>query len=284
MSLDGTILLLLALLTVVLIAFLWITIKQRTTLSIELREVKKQKEDLENRIEQLHDLALEKHQLMSMVSHDLKGPFNRIFALVQLMLLTPENLTDDQKDYLGKIHQIIADGLTMIRNVLDNRRMEDRGIEVSLEMLNAAQLTASLLKNYISLAAKKKVKISFSSPEKIMLVSDKMSLSRILENLLSNALKFTPLNKHLFVRLEEGPTHVVIEVEDEGPGISKTDQQKLYQKFQPLTAKPTGGESSTGLGLSIVKALTEKLGGTVECESDEGKGAKFTVRLPKGIN
>jgi len=74
----------------------------------------------------------------------------------------------------------------------------------------------------------------------------------------------------------------VVAVKDEGPGISKEDQKNLYRKFQRLSARPTGGESSTGLGLSIVKALVEKMGSEIVCESEEGAGTTFSVKLDKG--
>jgi signal transduction histidine kinase len=75
----------------------------------------------------------------------------------------------------------------------------------------------------------------------------------------------------------------MLSVADQGPGISLDDQAKLYQKFQKLSNKPTGGESSTGLGLSIVKRLIERMGGKIECESSEGAGATFTIELPNQV-
>jgi len=96
----------------------------------------------------------EKQQLIGLVSHDLKGPFNRIFALIQLLEITSENLTEEQREYMGKMHQIVADGLGMIRNLLDNRRLEDQGIDLSPERLNLATVLGSLVKNYRTLSEK----------------------------------------------------------------------------------------------------------------------------------
>src|SRR5690606_18753942 len=99
-------------------------------------------------------------------------------------------------------------------------------------------------------------------------------LSRILENLISNAVKFSPVDSRVIVSLKEMP--VSVSVEDSGPGFSDEDREKLFQPFTRLTARPTGGEISTGLGLSVVKQLADSLGIRIEIENT-GRGAKVTL-------
>jgi signal transduction histidine kinase len=101
-----------------------------------------------------------------------------------------------------------------------------------------------------------------------------------LENLVSNAVKYSPSGKDIFVRLERQAQTARVEVQDQGPGLSAEDQKKLFGKFARLSAKPTGGEHSTGLGLSIVKKMVEAMHGQVWCESQLGHGATFIVELP----
>ena len=103
---------------------------------------------------------------------------------------------------------------------------------------------------------------------------------QVLENLVSNAVKYSPPGKNIFVRLQHSAEAVRCEVQDEGPGLSPEDQKKLFGKFARLSAKPTGGEHSTGLGLSIVKKMVEAMNGKVWCESELGKGATFIVEFP----
>ncbi|GIL21995.1 MAG: hypothetical protein BroJett042_05080 [Bacteroidota bacterium] len=248
---------------------------------VQSREIKRQIQEQEKRNKEVGGLVHEKQQLIGLVSHDLKGPFNRIFALIQLMELTNENLTEEQREYLGKIHQIVADGLSMIRNLLDNRRLEEQGIDQTPEQINLVLALGSLVKNYRALAVKKKIQIQFDPPAQAFVLADKMYLNRIFENLISNALKFSPEGKNIYVSIEEKGDKYAIGVRDEGPGISREDQKNLYRKFQRLSARPTGGESSTGLGLSIVKTLIEKMGGEIYCQSEEGNGTTFTVKLEK---
>jgi signal transduction histidine kinase len=103
---------------------------------------------------------------------------------------------------------------------------------------------------------------------------------QVLENLVSNAVKYSPPGNAIFVRLKKHTQGVRIEVQDQGPGLSAEDQKKLFGKFARLSAKPTGGEYSTGLGLSIVKKMVEAMNGKVWCEGELGQGATFIVEFP----
>lgn len=244
-------------------------------------EIERQLAELNKKSEELKDLVNQNQQIISLVSHDLKGPFNRIFALVQLLNLTSQNLSDEQREYMDKIHQIVADGLGMMRNLLDNRKLEDKGITIGHEKLNLSALLQTLVKNYEILASKKRIALHYQSDVTVMLASDKSYLNRIFENLLSNALKFSESGKNIYVNLSEKESGIEVSVRDEGPGIPPEDQLKLYHKFQRLTPRPTAGESSTGLGLWIVKTVVEKLDGTIDCESEVGVGTIFTVRLKR---
>lgn len=105
-------------------------------------------------------------------------------------------------------------------------------------------------------------------------------MTQVLENLLSNAVKYSPCRTTIDVGVDRLPTAVRCALQDEGPGLSQEDQKKLFGKFTRLSAKPTGGETSTGLGLSIVKRMLESMRGRVWCESELGKGATFMDELP----
>ena len=104
---------------------------------------------------------------------------------------------------------------------------------------------------------------------------------QVLENLVSNAdQRHSPPGRDIFVRLKKHTQGLRVEVQDQGPGLSAEDQKKLFGKFARLSAKPTGGEHSTGLGLSIVKKMVEAMNGRVWCESEPGRGATFIVEFP----
>jgi signal transduction histidine kinase len=106
-------------------------------------------------------------------------------------------------------------------------------------------------------------------------------LREAVDNLVSNAIKYTPLGGRMELSMSVDDRGIAIRVKDEGPGLSQEDLSRLFGRFQRLSARPTGGESSTGLGLSIVKRIVELHGGTVGAESaGPGQGATFIIRLP----
>ncbi|HCW06194.1 MAG TPA: hypothetical protein DGG95_02390 [Cytophagales bacterium] len=242
--------------------------------------IKKQVQELEESNQQLAFLNQEKIQLLSLVSHDLKGPFNRIFALAQLMNMANENLNQDQKELLGKIHQVSVDALNMIRNLLDTRRLDEKRIELALGKLDFANVVNSFVKHYRSLAEKKNIEIHLQVVGDTIIHSDKNYLGRVVENMLSNAVKFSDEKKKIECTLTRKDGVIEFSVKDEGPGFSLEDKQKMFQRFQPLTARPTGGETSTGLGLFLIKSIAEKMGGKIILESANGQGSKFTLELP----
>ena len=257
--------------------------RQARKMLLQDKMISKHLLELETQNQQLENLNQEKLQLIGLVSHDLKGPFNRIFALAQLLNLDSSNLTDEQREYIGKIHQIAVDGLGMMRNLLDSRRLDEQGMVLTAAEMNLTTLVTSLLKHYRPIAEKKKIKILLETSGSLQIQADKNYLSRVIENIISNAIKFSPEGKKVHVHLQRTQNGIDFSVKDEGPGISAADQQKLFQRFQSLSTKPTGGETSTGLGLFIAKTILEKMGGDIFCVSKEGSGATFRVVLPANI-
>jgi len=257
--------------------------KHKLLLRVQSAEIEKQVRELTAQNQKQEQLNHEKKQLIMLVGHDLKGPFNRIFALTQLLEMTG-TFTDEQKEYINKMYSIVGDGLNMVRNIVDVRKIEEKGLDPYPEKLNLPAVVLPIVKQYNVLADKKNIKINYKTPEKIEMVSDKNYISRVIENLLSNALKFSEPEKSVSVSISNNDTHVEISVADQGPGLSEEDLKNLYQKFRKLTPRPTGGESSQGLGLSIVKTLSNCMGGDVECKSEVGVGSTFVVKLPVQLN
>lgn len=241
--------------------------------------------EIDTLLQQVKDLTHEQQQVLSIISHDLRSPLNRVFALTQLIQMNATNLTGDQKDYLEKIHLTIADGLAMMRNLVDYRNLEYRTIELHPETFNASELVESCVKNFASIAQKKNIGLEVECEPNLVVVTDKQCLARVVDNLLSNAVKFSSAGKKIVVRADTlFINHLKIEVQDEASGIAKEELPKLFNKFQKLSNLPTAGESSTGLGLFIAKSMAEKIGGKVLCTTTAGVGSIFSVELPKTIN
>ncbi|MES1180813.1 MAG: ATP-binding protein, partial [Verrucomicrobiota bacterium] len=111
--------------------------------------------------------------------------------------------------------------------------------------------------------------------------ADAAALDQELDNLVSNAIKFSPAGKKIFVTVRPADQHGECIVRDEGPGFTGEDKLRMFKRYGRLSARPTGGEASTGLGLSIVRKLMQEMKGELACESVPGSGAAFTIRLPQ---
>ena len=153
---------------------------------------------------------------------------------------------------------------------------------MNFEILEFQPIIDKIAKQFETKARDKHLEIAVSHQEKepILINVDIHYFTQIIENLISNAIKFSPQGMSIKINSSNDGKYSRICVIDEGPGISFEDQHKLFGKYQRLTARPTAGESSTGLGLSIVKRFTEALNGKVWCESELGQGATFIVELP----
>jgi signal transduction histidine kinase len=134
---------------------------------------------------------------------------------------------------------------------------------------------------YQRIADRKQMKINLESAAPSVLAwTDPAAIGAVLDNLLTNAIKYSPPGKQIWVRLAAEPGAVVCSVQDEGPGLSPEDQARLFQRGVQLTPRPTGGESSTGYGLAVAKEIVTRVGGTIWCDSQLGAGARFSFRLP----
>lgn len=246
-------------------------------------EIADKNKRLEVKNKALQELNEEKNNVIGVVSHDLRAPLNRIFALANLIYLSADNLTEEQRDYLEKMNKVVSDGLDLIRNFLDIRAIEYKGLQMNFEEIKIIDLLEQTVKSYQTAIKQKKQNIVFvneTGENELPLESDKQYLNRIFDNLISNAIKFSPVGKDIRVVLKKNSESVMIQVEDRGPGISPEDQRNLFKKFQVLSARPTAGESSTGLGLSITKSLVDILEGSIRYESNPEGGSVFIVELP----
>jgi signal transduction histidine kinase len=230
----------------------------------------------------LLELNTEKNSLMDIVAHDLKAPLSKMVGVTQLLPVVGD-LNDEQRMFVEIIRKSAMEGTRFINDLLDINAIEQGHVQpLNLEDIGLAVFVPEILRSFQQEASAKNIRIHFQNKsEQGLAVTDQQYFRRIVDNLVSNAIKFSPQDTNIYVKLAETPDQIILSVKDEGPGISPEDQQKLFKKFQRLSARPTGGESSTGIGLSIVKVLVDRLHGEIKASSTLGKGAEFTVSLPK---
>ncbi|TAE12731.1 MAG: hybrid sensor histidine kinase/response regulator [Bacteroidetes bacterium] len=254
-------------------------------LNLHLEEkVKRKTQELVQKNEQLAELNREKDNLLSIVAHDLGAPLNNIFGLLGLI---QEELvfTEEQAAYLQLIYQEIDKGKKHIDELLAICNYESwKAKSLVVCELNMHNFLKRITSQFEGVAQKKEITIDCQDiPEDLVLETDEDLLTRIMQNLFSNAVKFSNPQTNIKISVQKEGDQVQIGIRDEGLGFSEEDKQKIFQKFQKLSARPTSGESSTGLGLSIVKSFTERLGGKIHLESCLGEGSTFRLSFPQKI-
>lgn len=254
---------------------------QNEEIRSQQEELQSQNDFLENHNKKLHDLNREKESLISIVAHDLRAPLNRTKGLSIILQATP--LSSEQLGLVKLLTQINEDGLHLVKDVLQaNTIDEERQEPILIDLGNF--INDHISKYFKDQSQKKNISIHCGVEDGLEITTDSVALRRVLDNLISNAIKFSLPGKNIFVRLLSVDQAVYICIQDQGPGISKADQQKLFRKFQKLSARPTSGEPSIGLGLAIVKGLVERMKGGITVHSELGKGTEFVVRLPRHLD
>ncbi len=225
-------------------------------------------------------LEQEKQQLISLISHDLRSPFNRLHALLQLLQMNNTNLTADQKIYLEKMHIVVADALAMMRNLMDYRSLELGLLNLQHEEISVKELLTAVVKNFSGVAHKKEIRIELRNAPPIKITADRYCLQRAIENIVSNALKFSFGGKSVTLDSGISGSEFWIIITDEGQGFKESELTEVGEKFKKFSARPTGGESSTGLGLFVAYTLLLRTGGQIKVQSKEGRGSTFRITLP----
>ncbi|MDH5604107.1 MAG: ATP-binding protein, partial [Cyclobacteriaceae bacterium] len=256
-----------------------VTLLKSQKLTLE-KQVKDRTTQLLQQNEDLRALNKEKDGILGIVAHDLRAPFHRIKGLLQLISYEGK-FEKEQFDYVDKINMNIDQGNQIIRDLLDVSNYQRDSLYIEKDIVVIEDFLNELKEYFGPLAKSKQQPLKFISKATSLLNTDKILLFRVMENLVSNAIKFSPPGKPIQVTAWEEHTRFYFSIKDNGPGFSKEDKEKMFGKFQKLSAQPTGNEGSTGLGLSIVKIIVERLHGSVEVFSEPKKGAEFIVSLKK---
>ncbi len=238
-------------------------------------------QEIKSKNDKLLDLNREKDGLVNMVAHDLRSPLCSIFGYVEL-IKSEGMLNQNQNLYLSTIDREIQDGMYLIDDLLYVHSNEFDAPKLELVEINMKEYIEEWVKTFEQQLKKKDQKLHIEvSVEHTQFKTDQLVLTRILNNLLSNAIKFSQNKTSIYITIRDTGLRFDVSVRDEGPGISMDDQKMMFKRFQKLTARPTNGESSNGLGLSIIKTLVEKLKGDIVVNSELGKGTEFIIKLPK---
>ncbi|MFF0749414.1 HAMP domain-containing protein [Streptomyces sp. NPDC004267] len=264
------------------------------------RVIEQARQELEARAQQLSRASMYKSEFLANMSHELRTPLNSLLILARLLSQNPEgNLTEKQVDYAEVIHSAGSDLLQLINDILDLSKVEAGKMEVRREPFALAQLLEYLETTFGPVADERGLEFTVTVAPDVPahLTTDEARLRQVLRNLLSNALKFTERGRVSLTvghtppdeipaalrdaALREGRPVLAFRVADTGVGIPPDRLRHIFDAFQQgdgTTAREYGG---TGLGLSISREVATLLGGTIEVESTQGEGSRFTFHLPE---
>lgn len=226
-----------------------------------------------------------KGEILGTIAHDLKNPLAVIIGRAEMLadLLAMEPPPAEQAR--AQLAHIRDSGkrLTAMVDTLINDAMNDAlDIAIRRDPVDLAALVSEVVEGNRPIAERKGQEIVLTGPKDLAITGDQDRLREAVDNLVSNATKYSPVGGTIAVEVARQDGEAVVRVRDNGPGLSPEDEARLFGRFQRLSAKPTGGESSTGLGLSIAKRIVELHGGRIAAGNNAGPGATFTLALPSG--
>ncbi len=225
-----------------------------------------------------------KSEILGKVAHDLKNPLGVITGRTEMMTdfldVTPiaadkvrsqvKHIRDSAERLIGMVDTLLADAMADALN-----------ISIRPEAIDVPLLVREVVETSRPLMEKKAQVVAIDAPDDLRVSGDPDRLREAIDNLVSNAIKYSPIGGRIEISARQDGDDVLIHVSDNGPGLSPEDMSRLFGRFQRLSAKPTAGESSTGLGLSIVKRIVELHGGHITAQSQgAGNGTTFTIALP----
>jgi PAS domain S-box-containing protein len=234
----------------------------------------------------LQRINTQKNEILGVAAHDLKNPLGGVvgFAGALRVCLDEEHIEPfraEMIDITDSIEQSARHMLNIINGLLNASALEDGAVELELTDCEMDLLIGSVISMNDASARRKSIAIHLEAEAGCVVIGDLQRLQELADNILSNAIKYSPKSSQVWVKVfHSSPTTVQFSVRDEGPGLTEDDKKRLFGKFQKLSARPTDGETSTGLGLAIAKSIVELHGGRIWAESELGFGTTFFVDLP----
>ncbi len=230
----------------------------------------------------LRALAEDKDELIGILTHDLQNHLSGMQLSAELLHGRLSEIPPRNAPLIANILQSSCTLLDFVQEFLSNQAVERRHMELSVVDLHEMLEAAAAKHGAVARRKNIQLKMADATTTSVMAVADYGRLTQVVDNLITNAIKFSPPQRSVIldVRVDPVSPWAQFSVKDEGPGFTPEDKEKMFLRYCRLSARPTGGEPSTGLGLSIVKRLIDGMKGHIVLESEAGKGACFTVTLP----
>ncbi len=243
--------------------------------------VKKLAELREKNILELKHLNKTKDRVLRIASHDLRNPVAAIAGLAEFLKDDCDNLSEEQKEIVDCIEEAGKSVVLLLNELLDISKFDSGHLELNREELNLCKLVHNLVPLFRGEADRKDIMLTFNCQDDLpKALIDRQQMRRVVDNLLSNALKFTPGGGTISVKVVADEKGVSLQVDDTGPGIPIEEADRLFVEFGTTSNLPTGGEKSTGLGLSICQRIVHAHKGQIDYINLPEGGTRFSVTLP----
>ncbi|MDA0691757.1 MAG: hybrid sensor histidine kinase/response regulator [Nitrospinae bacterium] len=250
----------------------------RIHLHLKMQRLMQALEAKNAKLAELNDL---KNTFLGMASHDLRNPIAAIQGFSNLLLDHGKILPEEtKKEFLQSIHKVSQDMLTLLEDLLNISIIESGKLNLHFQRSSLKQLVEERVRMYQVVADRKNITFHLDIGAVAEFDFDPNRISQVIDNLLTNAIKFSPSGKNIYISLEAKDNRAKFSVRDQGPGITAEDQDKLFKHFQKLKAKPTGNETSHGLGLAIAKRMVEAHKGQITVDSHSESGSTFSFEIP----
>jgi signal transduction histidine kinase len=266
---------------VAIVVFLLIFFHNRR-LARELAERRKIQAELEQTRDRLVKASQEKSELMHMVAHDLRGPLTSIQLGVELLQMEPPLSPASRATTTLRVNESADQMARLISDLLSAQNVDEGRFALNFVAGDACYIARAAMSSLSTVAQHKQIAIDTRLPQMpVSLTTDFVAMQQVVDNLLSNALKYSPRGSRVEIAVAEKKNCCRIEVRDQGPGVKPEEREKIFEKFGRGSAKPTQGEESIGLGLWIVRRFAMALHGAVWCEPGPGGvGSLFIIEVP----
>jgi two-component system, sensor histidine kinase LadS len=252
--------------------------RQITILEEQSREIEISNTELQEVNQELAAANEFKLKMLGIAAHDLKNPISNILMSAQLLYRKQE--LQYIEEYTDSIKESSEQMLSIIDDLLESAAIGLGKVELDLHSFDLVTTLNMVCSHYERIVDAKEQQLHITSPEQCFIQGDEVRIRQVIDNLLSNASKYSPLGGMISVTLQGLGEMIQLSVTDSGPGLTENDKIKLFGMFQRLSAKPTAGESSSGVGLASVKNIVELHGGAIDVVSGVGKGSTFIITLP----
>jgi signal transduction histidine kinase len=230
----------------------------------------------------LEEAAMRKQELVSMVSHDLRTPLMSMQVSLELLSAgAMGELPDQARKELSVAEYSATRLIHLINDLLDIDKMEAGRFEIISRHTEICTIFERCIRSVRALADRHQVSIAMPDDDDTKVFADPDRLAQVITNLLSNAIKFSPPGSQVTMDYEDLPDATIIKIIDQGRGIPKGFEQKIFERFQQVSAKDATEKKGSGLGLAICKAIVDAHNGTIGVQSAEGQGSTFWFRVPK---